>query len=239
MSFFLLLNASCVTNFSTRYLQNIKKDYAPATEVAADYRIQPSDEIQILLYSTNDEAVRLFMGTNAGTSNVISYRVYTDGTIDIPYLKKVKVEGYTLRELNQFLAEQLRGFIGAEVFVKTNLKRRVYYMIGQGGKGEYRIYKDRMNIFEAIAQGGEPNVQGDRKNIKILRKVNGKEKIVKFDLRSKEIVDSEFYYIQPNDIIFIPQTAGSFFKITSFASFLGVITSSISFVLVVLDFATR
>lgn len=236
----LLTMCSCVTNYSTTYLQKrIKKEYAEYNETNSEYRLQKKDEVIIRLFTTNDAAAKLFGGSSTNMNNQYSYKIYEDGTIDLPYLKKVKIEGMTIRECEKFLSKALKDYINNDVFVKISLYKRVYYVLGESGKGEFPYYKDQLNIFEALAAAGDLGVQADRKKIKLLRIVNGKEKILEFDIRSRDIVDSEYYYIRPNDIIYVPQTKGSFFKITSFGSFVGVITSSLSFVLLVLQYATQ
>ena len=234
---FALTMSSCVTNYTTRYLQKIDRDYQPYVD--EDYTLKPQDEISLSMYSTNSEAIKLFGGGQNVGNNMITYKVYDDGTIDIPYLKKIKVEGLTVRECGKMLSEKLKEYTSPDLFVKVVMARKVYYVIGESGKGEKPFYKDKLNIFEALAQSGDLSTQADRKRVMILRNENGEQKIIKFDIRSKDILDSEYYYIKPNDIIYVPQTPGSFFKITSFSSFLGVITSSLTFVLLVVQYATQ
>ena len=236
--FFALAMTSCVTNYTTRYLQNRDKDYK--SYVDEEYTLKPQDEINIRMFTTDADASKLFNGgAQSNGANMVSYKIYDDGTIDLPYLKKVKVEGMTIRECSNFLTEKLKDYTSPDLFVKVTMARKVYYVIGESGKGEKPFYKDKLNIFEALAQCGDLTTQADRKRIKIIRNVDGEEKIIKFDIRSKDILDSEYYYIKPNDIIYVPQTPGSFFKITSFSSFLGVITSSLTFVLLVVQYATQ
>lgn len=236
--FFALAMTSCVTNYTTRYLQNRDKDYKPYVD--EEYTLKPQDEINIRMFTTDADASKLFNGgAQSNGANMVSYKIYDDGTIDLPYLKKVKVEGMTIRECSKFLTEKLKDYTSPDLFVKVTMARKVYYVIGESGKGEKPFYKDKLNIFEALAQCGDLTTQADRKRIKIIRNVDGEEKIIKFDIRSKDILDSEYYYIKPNDIIYVPQTPGSFFKITSFSSFLGVITSSLTFVLLVVQYATQ
>ncbi len=236
--FFALAMTSCVTNYTTRYLQNRDKDYKPYVD--EEYTLKPQDEINIRMFTTDADASKLFNGgAQSNGANMVSYKIYDDGTIDLPYLKKVKVEGMTIRECSNFLTEKLKDYTSPDLFVKVTMARKVYYVIGESGKGEKPFYKDKLNIFEALAQCGDLTTQADRKRIKIIRNVDGEEKIIKFDIRSKDILDSEYYYIKPNDIIYVPQTPGSFFKITSFSSFLGVITSSLTFVLLVVQYATQ
>ncbi|MBP5307449.1 MAG: polysaccharide biosynthesis/export family protein [Paludibacteraceae bacterium] len=235
----MLLCASCVTNRSTKYLQNIREDFGKATH--EEYRLQPKDEIVFQVFTTNEEAATMFntaggASQSGGAMQFSGRKIYDDGTIDLPYIDHVKIAGMTVREAGKYLTEVLRPYISNDLFVKVELSKKVYYTIGATGVGEHGMYKDEMNLFEALAQSGDLTLEADRKKIKILRNTNGQDTIIEFDIRSKDIVDSELYYIQPGDVIFANKPKGSFFKITSFSTFLSVIISSISFILLVINY---
>jgi polysaccharide export outer membrane protein len=228
---------SCVTTKDTTYLQDTKVAY-PKGEFT-DYRIRPDDELSIRVLSSNQEVSGIFFNGGAQGANMQStYRVFGDGTIDIPFIRKIKVDGLTLREATHEIETRLQDYIKEKLAVKVSVVNKYFYMIGESNaKGQFPVYKDKMTIFEAIALGGDLGVPADRKQVKIIRKVDGVEKIMKFDLRSKSIIDSEYYYVQPNDIIYVGLTKGGFFKITSFSTFLGVVTSSLSFILLVIQYS--
>lgn len=236
----LLLCASCVTNRSTKYLQNIREDFGKAQY--EEYRLQPKDEILFQVFTTNEDAAKMFntAGGATLTSNPFGgRRIYDDGTVDLPYIDHVKIAGMTTREAGQYLTEVLRPYISDDLFVKVELGKKMYYTIGETGSRNYEMYKDQMNIFEALAQSGDLNIEADRKKVKILRNTNGQDTIIEFDIRSKDIVDSELYYIQPGDIILVNRPKASFFKITSFSTFLSVVISSISFILLVINYTNN
>lgn len=236
----LLLCASCVTNRSTKYLQNIREDFGKAQY--EEYRLQPKDEIVFQVFTTNEEAAKMFNTAGGATQTSNQFggrRIYDDGTIDLPYIDHIKIAGMTVREAGKYLTEILRPYISNDLFVKVELNKKVYYTIGATGVGEHGMYKDEMNLFEALAQSGDLTVEADRKKIKILRNTNGQDTIIEFDIRSKDIVDSELYYIQPGDVIFANKPKGSFFKITSFSTFLSVVISSISFILLVINYTNN
>jgi polysaccharide export outer membrane protein len=226
---------SCVTNKNTRYLQKVKTGYAKVEQ--PEYHIQVDDELSIRLFSTNVEAVELFGGSNIN-ANMYTYRVYPDGTIDIPFVRKIKVSELTMREAQEKIALRLKDFINGELAVKLAVNNKKFFVIGEGNrKGRYDIYKERLNVFEALAMAGDLGIDADRRNIKIIRQTPQGEKILKFDLRSRDIIDSEYYYIEPNDIIYASRPMGSFFRITSWGAFIGVVTSSLSFVLLVMQYS--
>lgn len=233
-----VLVVSCVTNKETTYLQDIKASY-PQGEFS-DYKIMPDDELNIRVFSTDPEVSGIFFNTTGGeqANTQSSFRVFDDGTIELPYIHKINVVGLTVREAKNVIEAKLKDYVKENLAVKVTLVNQYFYMIGESNsRGQYPLYKDKMTIFEAIALGGDLGSSADRKQVKIIRKVNGSEKIMKFDLRSKSIIDSEYYYVHPDDIIYIGRTPGSFFKITSFSTFLGVVTSSLSFILLVIQYS--
>ena len=68
-----------------------------------------------------------------------------------------------------------------------------------------------------------------RHEVKIVREVEGVTTIKTFDVRSKEIVNSEYYYIEPNDIIYIRKIPGYSFGINSASTAMSVVASTLSF----------
>ena len=65
--------------------------------------------------------------------------------------------------------------------------------------------------------------------IKLVREKNGVTTIKTFDARSKDIINSEYYYIEPNDIIYIRQMPGYSFGINSATTAVSVTAATISF----------
>ncbi len=228
--------SSCITNKDTTYLQDVK--YAYPKYQPKEYLIKPGDEIAIQIFSTNPDVTRIF-SRNINTINPVlrnfsTYIVYSDGTVDLPFISKVNVAGKTLREAQELIVFLLRDYINTEFAVNMIISNRYFYVIGKSAKkGQYTFYKDKLNIFEAIALAGDLDVVADRSKVKIIRKTENQEQVFKFDLRSKDILDSEYYYIQPDDVIYIGESTNSFFKITSYTTFLTTITSTLSFILLV------
>ena len=63
------------------------------------------------------------------------------------------------------------------------------------------------------------------------------EKLVvkEFDLRTVSVIDSEYYYVYPNDVIYLSSIKGNFWKIEDYSSALGTITTSIGFLVSVFN----
>lgn len=196
--------------------------------VYTQYKLQTNDEIVIRVVSSNLETVRLFSdGNNSSTQYAYSYRIYEDGTVDIPFLSRVSVAGLTMNEAETVLDSLLREYV-PDAFVKLALTTGTFCVIGDAGRGYFPIYKDRMTIYQALALCGGINETADFSKVKILRRSNGKTEIKEFDIRTKSIIDSEYYYVYPNDVIYLDVSKRRFWGVSSYAAFIGMVSSTLS-----------
>ena len=67
---------------------------------------------------------------------------------------------------------------------------------------------------------------GDRKEVQILRQIPGGNIIKEFSLKDRNILTSEYFYVMPNDVIYVNPIKGRFFNMTVFPY--SVIISSIT-----------
>jgi polysaccharide export outer membrane protein len=59
---------------------------------------------------------------------------------------------------------------------------------------------------------GDIDTYGDRSKIRIIRETNRSTQVKFFDVRSVDIIHSEFYYVEPNDVIYIQDMNEQFFQ---------------------------
>ena len=168
-----------------------------------------------------------------GSSELYTYLIDDEGNIEFPTIGKLYVRGLTTREVKHMLEEELSKLLQEipgfkTVSVEVNIVNRSFSIIG-AQSGRYTINKEKMTIFEALAMAGDLGEYNSRKEIKLVREVEGKTTIKTFDARSKDIVNSEYYYIEPNDIIYIRQIPGYSFGINHVSTVIGVTASTISF----------
>lgn len=238
-----VIMTGCYSHRVIGLLQEPGKHKIPEYEkdtIHEPYRIHVNDEV-IYRLITMDETISKVLGSNenvTSTQYANSYRVYNDGTIDLPFLQPIHIEGLTVVEAQEVVKTAFREII-PDADVKLALYNKTFTVIGDINSGEYYIYKENMNIFEALAMTGDLMNSGDRRHVRIIRP-NGAEdpEILEFDIRSNSIIDSKYYYIYPNDVIYVARTKDSFVKVASYTGFLGLITSSVSLLISVLNYAT-
>lgn len=239
VGFLALLLSGCYSHKAIGFMQ--ESDKLPQYEKSEyePYRIAVNDEIVYRLI-TMDETISKAMGTSTGgnTYDVASYRVYSDGTVDIPFLPPVPLVGLTLQEAQDTLQAYFREII-PDADVKLTLYNKTFTVLGDIGSGTYQIYRDKLTIFQALAMTGDVSTLGDRKHVRIIRpQGNGEPLVLEFDLRTNTIVNSEYYWVYPNDVIYVSRSKGSFYKVANYSAFIGLVTSSLSLLISVLNYTT-
>ena len=239
-----LLMSGCYSHRAIGYLQEpTKANKLPVYDSVAyePYRIRVNDEIVYRLV-TMDESMSKMLGANTFTNGQYanSYRVYPDGTIELPFLKPLHIAGLTEMEAQDSLCAAFREIL-PDADVKLTLYNKFFSVIGDARSGRYYIYKEKMNIFQALAMTGDVMNSGDRRHIRIVRPRDGAEEpeILEFDIRTNTIIDSKYYYIYPNDVIYVARTKDSFYKVPTYTGFLGLITSSVALLTTVLNYVAN
>ena len=239
-----LLMSGCYSHRAIGYLQEPPKaNKLPVYNSVAyePYRIRVNDEIVYRLV-TMDESMSKMLGANTFTNGQYanSYRVYPDGTIELPFLKPLHIAGLTEMEAQDSLCAAFREIL-PDADVKLTLYNKFFSVIGDARSGRYYIYKEKMNIFQALAMTGDVMNSGDRRHIRIVRPRDGAEEpeILEFDIRTNTIIDSKYYYIYPNDVIYVARTKDSFYKVPTYTGFLGLITSSVALLTTVLNYVAN
>ncbi len=235
---FVLTLSSCYSHRNLRLLQenNHSLPVYPQSDYT-DYRIQVNDEI-IYRIITSDATITKLISPDMGSGSSqyqTSYRVYPDGTIDLPFISDIPVQGLTFKEAATVIENRFKELI-PDAVVKLSLANKTFTIFGDAGSGILSIYREKMTIFQALSLSGDLANGNDLKHIRIIRQKDKGTEILEFDIRPKSIIDSKYYYIYPNDIIYVRREFSSFYMVNSYPAMLGVITFSISLLFTVLNY---
>lgn len=243
------LLSSCVTARKVNYMQEPDRQIPSYADTLSfeDYELRIGDRMYIYVYSLDENITKMYnaggsgsmvrqqmnQGNMSGSYDLYTYLVDEQGNIEFPTIGKIPVRGLTTREVKRKLEEELSKLLQeipgySTVSVEVNIVNRTFSIIG-AQSGRYVINKEKMTIFEALAMAGDLGEFNSRREIKLVREKEGKTTIKTFDVRSKDIVNSEYYYIEPNDIIYIRQIPGYSFGINSASTALGICATTISF----------
>jgi polysaccharide export outer membrane protein len=209
-------------------------------EAIKEYRVCPGDELYISVVSLNSETNALFSSfsggsSSGGSSKLSTFTVYPDGTIDFPYMGSFHVKDKTTLEIKLMLEEKLQ-MIAKDCVVQVTLGNRVFSVIGESGVGNHGIVKEKTTIFEALALAGDIQPYGDRAKVKIIRQTSTGTIVKIFEVRSQSLINSEYYYVQPNDVIYIQPMGRQFWGIDSFGAVFAFVSTLTSIGVMVYNF---
>ena len=208
------LFAACSTPKNFNYLQDLTNGQEIITAVDGTIRLQPKDQISILVKSKDPMMSSLFnkgittsmkAGQTEGNVYTTGYTWAPDGTIDFPVLGKISLKGLSRYEAKQTIQSRLREDQLKDANVTVEYMNLNYTVTGEVGKpGVYPIQKDAVTLFEALGQAGDINVYGKRDSVMVVRDLGGSRKAYILSLNSaKDLLTSEAYYIQQNDVIYV------------------------------------
>jgi polysaccharide export outer membrane protein len=238
----ILIFSSCVSKKKLTYLQYSDKsgDYQNegnfnTSVTPAAYKIMTYDNLYIRVLTPDPQYSALFnMDVGTGTltqesAGLSGYAVDTDGNIELPYVGKVRVAGKTLSDVKVELDSIFKNYVTDGAII-VKLVNNAVSIIGEvNAPGRYILYKDRINVFEALSLAGDLSVYSNRQKIQLIRPSSYGPIVKEFSLSDRSILASELYYIMPNDIIYaMPMQGRSFQTNTSvYTLFLTTITTAL------------
>ncbi|MDO9256645.1 MAG: polysaccharide biosynthesis/export family protein [Bacteroidales bacterium] len=239
---------SCVPQAKMKYLQDKEGDSIASEfkNIKPDYKLKPGDYLYIRVLTLDQKSNELFAsmngsgGTNGYTNTtdqslyLTSYLVNDSGFISFPLLGNIPTAGHTVIEMKQSLNKLVSEII-RESSVVVKLVLFDISVLGEvKNPGKFTVNKDHINIFEALALANDITAFGNRTKVQIIRADLNKNEIVTIDLLSKDILSSPYYYLQPNDIIYVEPMKEKAYAFETFPY--GLVYSTIGLVLVILTF---
>jgi len=224
-----LLLSSCYSSKKLDYLQ-IDSEKVSKKIKPSDYLVQPFDILNIKVQTKDPEQSALFNLSSANNGNVqadpalffiTGYTVSRQGTINMATVGEVKVVGLTVDQIRDIVQNEIdKQLLNAKVLVNlTSFKISVLGDVRNPGTNY--VYNAQSTLFEALSAAGDLNISGKRKNIKLIRQVNQESTIVvNLDLTDPDIIESPYYFLNPNDVIYVDTSKPNIFR-----NNLGIITT--------------
>jgi polysaccharide export outer membrane protein len=211
-----LLFSSCVPQKKILYLQKQQeKDTASMYSHShpPDYRIQPRDNVFIRIFSL-DEKSYLFFNKQSGSSNyndyandasiyLNSYSVSPEGYIDFPIVGKVMIKDLTVSQVKDVLQKLVDEYLKETVVVVKMVNFKITIVGEVNHPGEYTIYADKINFFEAVSLANDLTEYANRNKVVLIRVTPNGSRVYNLDMTSDDFLKSDQFYLQPNDIIYV------------------------------------
>ena len=208
-----MLSISCVSKESMIMYQNI--------ETYNDTDVQPfttsvqADDLLMIIVSAKDpltaQPFNLFSNLSVNPNDQASgsqvqqqlYLVNSDGTIEFPVLGKIQVGGKSREEIISYLKSELSKYIVNPIINLRIMNYRVTIKGEVRNPGTHTISSERITLNEALALSGDLTIYGNRKNILVVREMNGKRTSTRVDLTQADFINSPFYYLKQNDVVIV------------------------------------
>lgn len=204
----LVLLSSCASKKNLVYFQN-----GVAADTTNFNSIYHTDDLLSITVSSMDElASKPFNlvisslspdGKMVGTPAQVSYLIDESGMIDFPVIGKIKLAGLTKTKAIALFKEKLQEFI-ADPIVNIYILNFKVTVLGEVARpGTYTINSERLTLLQALGLASDLNITGVRKNVLIIRDIDGKKTETRIDLTTDNIFKSPVYYLCQNDVVYV------------------------------------
>lgn len=228
---------SCATSKDIVYFQDI--DDVQLKPLTTEYEaVIKKDDLLSIVVSGPDKLVtapyNLTLGDMSNSGGVdpdrstLGYLVDPDGNIDFPILGTIHVEGMTRNELVDYLTTAIGRDVKDPIVYVAFRNYKITVLGEVRSPGTYTFDSEKCNILQALGRAGDLPLTAKREGILIIREVNGVQEHYTVDLKSSDLLQSPYFYLQQNDVIVVPPSATRVATATTATGIWSVALSSIT-----------
>lgn len=196
-----------------------------------EIKIQNGDLLNITVSSLSPENTAIYNAPQNTVGTQSGYLVDDNGAIQFVKLGSISVAGLSRKELKTKLEKDLLPYLVQPV-VAIGIMNRHVTMMGAVSPQVLPLTADHMTLLDALAASGDIGSKGRTDNILVVReKENGKE-FKRLNLTDKSIFYSPYFYLQPNDVIYVEPVKE---KANKTAQIFSYVTAGISFLILIID----
>ena len=208
--------SSCGSYKQVPYIQDISVVNSESKGELHEARIMPKDLLTITIHTSEPELAAPFnmtvpIAAATNSTNIYSqpmlqrYMVDNSGNIEFPVLGTLYVGGMIKEEVESLIQDRLKNYLKERPIVNVRLVNYKISVLGEVAlPGVFWVENERINIFEALALAKDMTIYGLRTNVKVIREdATGKQQVIELDLTDASIVNSPYYFLQQNDIVYV------------------------------------
>lgn len=185
------------------------------------YRIKVYDNLYLSVLTPDPEINQIYNpnisgGSSGGSTDQLfgsqvgqylnGYRVAENGTVQLPVIGDINIVGLTLEEAEKRIQEKAKEYLQNPTVQVKLLNFKVNVLGEVNAPGFLYNYEGNINIIEAIGHAQGITTNADLKNVVVNRKTNDITNTYKVDLTTNDVYASDVFYLQPNDVLYIPPT---------------------------------
>lgn len=241
-----LILGSCGSSKNIAYFKNADSLRYAASKGLFDAKIMPKDLLTITVSTTNPKAATPFNLSvtntlnstgllNSGAGSLQTYLVDNEGYINFPVVGRLNVGGMTKRQCEDYICSKIAPYMAATENPIVTVKMASFKVSVSGevkSPGIFYVDQEKINVLEALARAGDLTIYGRRENVLLIREDDkGNKTFHRLNLNDANLINSDYYYLQQNDILYVEpnsvqaknSTIGS--SITIWFSVVSILTS--------------
>ena len=183
--------------------------------------IKPDDVLTITIQTIDNEVTSLL---NSGTSSTgiggnvpvlgsattgqasNGYLVDREGRVELPFVGRVKIAGLSTEDAKEEIRKQVDKYFNEPV-INVRFANYKITVLGEVARpSSYIIPNEKVNVFDALGLAGDMTIYGRRENVLLIRDSLTYKKLIRLDLNSKYVITSPYFYLEPNDVIYVEPT---------------------------------
>ena len=196
----LLFCVSCTPTNKIAYLQNAKDTTYRQTLRTIEAPFQKNDILNVIISSLDAKASADFNKVEAK-----GYLINSQGNIEMPMLGDIKAEGLTKLQLKESITKTI---LAKKLLVEPQVEIRYLNfevtVLGEvGHPAVINVPSEQITLFKALGLAGDMTIYGKRENVLLVREEEGVRKTRRINLNSSDFLNSQYYYLKPNDLIYV------------------------------------
>ena len=131
------------------------------------------------------------------------YLVGEDGSINLPIVGAIDTTNQSTQALAQIVQEALKPYINNPTVNIRLLNFRISVLCEVNNPGTFTVLEERLSLPQALGLAGDLTINGDRNHLLLIRNEAGKKTNQVIDLTKTDFLESPFYFLKQNDIIYV------------------------------------
>lgn len=204
--------SSCTTTKNAYYFKTLPGDTSinSSQNRVSELPIRKNDVLAINFSSLNPSEDMIYnaaagvVGTGSGAgSSGSGYFVDAQGNIQLHKLGLIHAEGMTRADLKNKIQKDIEPYLKDPIVTVRFLNHRISILGEVGQSGVINMPEERLSVLEALSSSGDIKPTGKINNILIIRETKDGKQFKRINLEDHSIFTSEWYYLLPDDIVYI------------------------------------
>ncbi|MBO4427643.1 MAG: polysaccharide biosynthesis/export family protein [Bacteroidales bacterium] len=234
----------CTSSKQILYFQDINERTLGKLTNEYEAIIKKDDRLTILVSGADKTVTAPYnltiseLGTTSTSTDperaTLTYLVDSEGNIEFPILGKIHVEGMTRNQLVEYLTTEIGRDVKDPIVYVSFRNYKITVMGEVKVPGTYTFDSEKVNILQALGRAGDLNLTAKRDDIILIREVDGVQTHHVINLKNSDILESPYFYLQQNDVIYVPASPTRIASATAatnlWSAALSAITTTVSVV---------